>query len=194
MFSEEGIFWKHGMEDIIGRRVWVGEAIHKFSILDSDGRKKRVKISKLAVLLALSTLKKISQVLVIYPLRHANSRTPSEKASRATSVNSERLQQSLLRCNLPLGILSHCHNAQKAAGIRQTQLQAAQKSRLQQKREAKYADALKKGTHVKPSYRDAKANKPAVSPSIVYGFLALLGGGIEMKIEYILRPNTAHLS
>lgn len=32
--------------------------------------------------------------------------------------------------------------------------------RLQQKKEAKYAEALKKGTHIKPSYREVKVSLP----------------------------------
>ncbi|MBW0509820.1 hypothetical protein O181_049535 [Austropuccinia psidii MF-1] len=58
----------------------------------------------------------------------------------------------------------------------------AHKSRIQQQREAKYAAALKQGTHIKPSYRDAKAAARHVPLSLVYGFLILFLGGILFEL------------
>ncbi|KAA1106094.1 hypothetical protein PGT21_028793 [Puccinia graminis f. sp. tritici] len=58
---------------------------------------------------------------------------------------------------------------------------AAQKSRIQQRREAKFAEALKTGG-LKKSGPDQellkKASKPKLPLSIIYGFLGLFVGGL----------------
>lgn len=58
---------------------------------------------------------------------------------------------------------------------------AVGKPRTLQKKEEKYLEALKKGTHIKPAYRDAKKPAP-VPPYVIYGLLTILGGGVVFEL------------
>ncbi|WAR51950.1 hypothetical protein PtB15_1B387 [Puccinia triticina] len=51
-------------------------------------------------------------------------------------------------------------------------------NRIQQRREAKFAEALRTGAHKKTVPDGPKASKPKFPLSIIYGFLALFLGGL----------------